>query len=362
MAAASLAASISLAAFLRAEDPGPKPYDVVTLADGVYGFVWRDPLQNPIEGNALFVVNDRDVLVVDTGILPSTARRMASELRKRTSKPVRYVVNTHWHADHHYGNFVYRELWPEVEFVAHPDTREDLLSQEYAQRPKDLANLERNVAKYERWAKEGKDDEGKPLDEARRKRAADIAAAYRVAIPELRTVKEAPPDLTFVDRLVFHRGARTIEVLWLGRGNTRGDVVVFLPKERIVATGDLLVAPIPFGIGSYYEQWIATLGKLDALPADVLFPGHGPVQRDREYLHRVQGLLGGLVERVKASAAAGETVEDVKKKVTLDDWKTKLAGDDPVKQRAFDLFFVQPAVERAWRQAKGEPDRPVVAD
>ncbi|HEX9688539.1 MAG TPA: MBL fold metallo-hydrolase [Thermoanaerobaculia bacterium] len=219
--------------------------------------------------------------------------------------------------------------------------------------------MERDIAKYERWAKEGKDDEGKPLEEARRKRAAEIAAVYRAALPELRSVKEAPPDLTFVDQLILHRGNRTIEIRWLGRGNTRGDVVVFLPKERIVATGDLLVAPIPFGIGSYYQDWIATLGKLDALSADVLFPGHGPVQRDRQYLHQVQGLLSALVDRVKASAAAGDTVEDVRKKVTLADWKVKLAGSDALKQRAFDLFFVQPAVERGWRQAKGEPDTPV---
>src|SRR5215213_3635210 len=85
----------------------PKPYDVVQLADGVYGFVWRDPLQDPIEGNALFVINDRDVLVVDTGLLPSSARRMAAEVRRLTNKPVRYVVNTHWHDDHHNGNQIY---------------------------------------------------------------------------------------------------------------------------------------------------------------------------------------------------------------------------------------------------------------
>ena len=102
-------------------DPPPliAPYDVVRIADGVYGFMWRDPLADPIQGNALFIINDRDVVVVDTALLPSTARVMAAELRKLTTKPVSYVINTHWHDDHHGGNAVYRELWPEVRIVGH---------------------------------------------------------------------------------------------------------------------------------------------------------------------------------------------------------------------------------------------------
>ena len=111
----------------RAAMPAPSvplaAYEVVRLADGVHGFVWKNPFADPIQGNALFIINDRDVVVVDTGLLPSTARVMAAELRKLTAKPVRYVINTHWHDDHHTGNGVYRELWPEVEFIGHRDTR-----------------------------------------------------------------------------------------------------------------------------------------------------------------------------------------------------------------------------------------------
>src|SRR5512144_2408722 len=109
--AASLAAARA-----RADGLPAKPYEVVRLAEGVYAFLWKDPLQNVVESNSLFVINDQDVLVVDTGIVPSTARVMAEELKKLTDRPVRYVVNTHWHDDHHGGNEVYRELWPSVEF------------------------------------------------------------------------------------------------------------------------------------------------------------------------------------------------------------------------------------------------------
>ena len=264
-------------------------YEVARLADGVHGFIWKNAFSDSIQGNALFIINDRDVVVVDTGLLPSTARVMAAELRKLTAKPVRYVINTHWHNDHHTGNAVYRELWPEVEFIGHRDTRADLIEKSYGARPKDLVDLQASIERYERWAATGKDDEGKPLEERRRARAREIAALDRAVLPELKAAGEMPPGLTFVDQLVLQRGDPTIEVRWLGRGNTRGDTVVVLPKERIVATGDLLVHPVPFGILSYYEEWPVTLGKLDALPVDVLFPGHGPLLRDRAICARCRG-------------------------------------------------------------------------
>lgn len=216
--------------------------------------------------------------------------------------------------------------------------------------------MKQENARYARWAATGKDDAGTPLEERRRARMREIAEAYAPAIEEIAKVRDTPPDLTLVDRLVLQRGNRTIDIRWLGRGNTRGDVVIVLPQERVVATGDLLVHPIPFGIGSYYRDWIATLGRLDSLPADVLFLGHGAPQRNREYLHQIQGLLTALVQRVDSAVAAGATIEETQKEVTLSDWKLKIAGDDRGLQGGFDAVFVSPAVERAWRQAKGEPD------
>ncbi len=346
---------VALAVALAAHADVPaKQFEIEKLADGVYGFVWKGLLENPINGNSLFIVNDRDVVVVDTSNFPSTARVMLAELRKLTDKPVRYVVNTHWHDDHHSGNFVFREAYPGVEIVAHKDTRADMLTQSYGARAKDLAGIEQSAQTMERWIANGKDDAGKPMDEARNKRARAIIDYDRAAIVELQAVKEAPADLTFEDHLTLTRGTRTIELLWLGRANTRGDVVVMLPKERIVATGDLVVSPVPFMFGSYYEEWAATLGKLDALPADILFLAHGEPQRDRGYLRQVQALLADIAAQAKAAAGAGLTVEQAKAKITLADWKAKFAGDDDAKKRAFDAFVIAPAVERAFLQAKGD--------
>jgi glyoxylase-like metal-dependent hydrolase (beta-lactamase superfamily II) len=331
-----------------------KELEVIPLADGIHALIWKEPLADPIEGNALVIVNDEDVVVVDSALFPSSTKRMIAALQGITDKPVRYVVNTHWHDDHHDGNYLYRELWPQVAFVAHQATRANILEHTYKPRPGILAEYTQAGERYARWAETGVDDEGKPLEERRRKRAGELVPLLATAVQELSAVREMPPDLTFTDRLVLRRGDRTIEVRWLGRGNTAGDAVVFLPRERIVASGDLVVYPIPFCFGSYYAEWIDTLAALNGLEADVIVPGHGPVMRDRTYLHAVQDLLRAIVAETKRAAAEGLTLEQARERIKLPEWRARLAGEDEARGRAFDAFVLAPAIERAYRQAKGE--------
>ncbi len=333
-----------------------KEYEIAQLAEGVYGFVWKDPLKDPIEGNSLFIINENDVLVVDAGLFPTSTRLMIGELKKLTPKPVRYVVNTHFHDDHNNGNFVYREFWPGVEFIAHRDTRTDIIEQVNNVRDKDIQGMLDNKEKLEGWLKTGQDDDGKQLDEARKGRVRSFIDLFTQGVKEYRTVKNAEPELTFADSMTLHRGDRVIKLLWLGRGNTRGDAIVFLPKERIAATGDLIVYPVPFGFGSYYKEWATTLSRIDSLEADILFPGHGPPLRDRTYLHQVRGVLTTLVNDVEREVASGATLEETQERVTLSEWKETLSKKDASKERAFDQFFIAPAVERAWNQAKGNPE------
>lgn len=347
-----LAALMGASNPLQAELP-VKEHEIVELAPGVYGWVWKVPLQDPVDGNALFIINDDDVVVVDAGLFPSSGARMAAALRELTDKPVRYLVNTHWHDDHHGGNQVYRSLWPGVEIIAHPNTRTDAKELTHDARPGVLASYEERIATLQTWLERGTDDSGVELTPERRERAAFIIELLAFALSELGPIVPTLPDLTVTETLTLHRGERTIEIRFLGKGNTRGDVVVHLPKERIVATGDLVVYPVPFGIGSSYREWIDTLDALAALDVDTFFPGHGPPLRDRSYLEQVQDLLRALVAQVDAAVAEGLTLEETQEKVTLADWKAIFAGDDETAARAFDAFFVAPAVKRAYELATG---------
>lgn len=333
----------------------PKKYDLKKLAEGVYSFAWSEPFTNPVEGNSLFIINENDVLVVDACWWPSSAQLMIDELKKLTTKPVRYVISTHWHDDHVNGNFLYKKYWPGVEFIAHYNSRIDFVDQIVNKLPTILQRYKDEPAPFEKWLKDGKDSNGKALDSGRRNRIQSLVDFYSQAYAEYKKVDyNVLPDHLISDSLVLHRGNRVIKILWLGRGNTRGDIVVFLPKEKIVATGDLVVSPTPFAFGSYYKDWAQVLNRLEKLDANIYLPGHGLVQYDKSYIQQVRGLLIDLVNEVDKAVKEGLSLEETKKRVTLPEWRRKFAGEDAVKQQTFDNFFLAPAVERAWYQAKGD--------
>ena len=92
--------------------------------------------------------------------------------------------------------------------------------------------------------------------------------------PELKQTPKAPPTLTFEKRMVVDLGGRKVEVSFVGRGNTSGDAVVYVPDLKILITGDLLVAPTPFAIGSFIDEWIVTMIARAAIDAATIVPGH----------------------------------------------------------------------------------------
>ena len=99
-------------------------FKIVKLSDGVYAAIRTEPPGLTVNGNSVFIINDDDVVVVDTTLTPGTAREIIAEIKKLTNKPVKYVINTHWHDDHIMGNAAYREAFPGVEFIAHSATRD----------------------------------------------------------------------------------------------------------------------------------------------------------------------------------------------------------------------------------------------
>ena len=163
------------------------------------------------------------------------------------------------------------------------------------------------------------------------------------------------PDIDVTEGLTLRRGQRRIEVRWLGRAHTSADLVVWLPAERIVATGDMLVWPIPL-VGSdqsHVRDWPATLDALLALDASVYVPGHGPVLHGPDYARRMRDLFASIDTQV--AAAPGATLDDTRKAVDLATWRDAFAGQSRVRRVAFGMYVTEPAVESAWRDANAKP-------
>jgi cyclase len=337
----------------RAEFPGERMYRTVEVGPGVYAFVSPETTGPIPSGNVLAVIGDDGVLVVDGGRFPSLARRMVAEIRGKTDKPVRYLVHTHWHLDHIAADFVFREAFPGMTVVSTGFTRRKMLEKQVPYL-KDLVKTDQGYVQYlEERVASGKRRDGSPMSDDVKRYLAGQARDIQLEMAELSDASVVLPALTFESQLRIDLGAREVRVLFLGKGNTEGDAVVYVPDAKVVASGDLLVAPVPYGYGCHPSAWIATLAALSSLDAAAIVPGHGPVQRDWSYAKKVTALLEELQRQVAAQVKQGATLEQTQERVDLSALKKGFAGDSFERGAAFDDFFVRSAVDRAYQEATG---------
>jgi cyclase len=326
-------------------------FELKQVANGIYVALRNEPAGLTFVSNSTFIINDDDVVVVDTGVGPATAKSLIAALKKLTAKPVRYIVNTHWHDDHMMGNATWRDAYPGVEFIGHSKAEAELRSTGVANR-KQLLEQGPAFAKQIRDAVAKKENlAGKPIsDEERIAYLSDVTWAERY-FAEAPSFALIAPTMTFDDKLVLVRGKRRIEVLYLGRAHTAADIVVYLPHEKIVITGDLVVWPIPlYGSTSFPLDYIATLEKLLSLNATTLIPGHGPVMKGDRYPRQMIALLKAIESQVRAAVARGETLDQIRKSVDLSAFKTGFAGDSVLRGMLFDSYVTGPGVNRAFQQ------------
>ncbi|HEX7191761.1 MAG TPA: MBL fold metallo-hydrolase [Thermoanaerobaculia bacterium] len=329
-------------------------YETVKVADGIWAFIAPETKSGLVSGNSIAIAGDDGVLVVDTGMIPSVTRRMIAEIRQKTDKPVRWVVNTHWHWDHNFGNFVYREEFPNVTIISTPFTRASMA--EFNSKVLDTYR-ERGTAMGEKLHKrvaERKNVDGSAMTPEQFEEAEALSHDVDHAMPEIQKGRIELPNQTFSDSLTLFLGKREVDIRFLGRGNTAGDTVVYIPDAKALMTGDLLVGPIPFATGAYISEWVAVMKKLDAMDAAVIVPGHGPVEHDKTHLHTITALLETVDTQVRQAVQAGLSLDDTRKKVDISKYTDQLTAGIPSRKRNFQQYFATPVVESAYKQAKGE--------
>jgi cyclase len=352
--ASSLCLGAALPALAAPADPG---FEVQEVVPGVYAAVRREPPGFWFDCNSVFVVGDRDVLVVDTNVSPASARASIAALRKITDKPVSHVVKTHWHDDHIAGNQVYRDAFPGVRFVGHVRTRGELETTGAENRRSALENGPGFAKMLRKRVAEGKSlTDSAITDEERAAYASDATLVERYSA-EASALEVVFPDVAVERTLVLDRGGRTIEVRHLGRGHTASDLVVWLPKDRVAIVGDLVSWPVPLvGTTSHPADFAATLDELLSLQPSVFVPGHGPVMKDDAYVRLVARLVASIRDQTAAAVKRGETLEQAKKSVDLSQFRKAIAGDSQLRKLGFDNYVAEPGVGVAYREAKEKID------
>jgi len=249
-----------------------RTYKFEKIADGVYYATGGSGSNNVV------IVNDHDVLLVDDGATPAAARAFLDDVKVLTAKPVRYVVNTHFHYDHTDGNSIFG---PEVQILAHEYVRTAIETF-------DVLNRE-------------------PFRTSQANMPEDVRA----------TIKPTAPNVTYSSKMTIHEGAREIQLLFLGRGHTGGDTVVFLPRERIVCTGDLMESRLAYMGDAYFDEWVATLDALKSLDFALVLPGHGAPFRDKGLITAFESYLTDVTKKVADLRAQGLSAEEAARRVDL---------------------------------------------
>lgn len=337
---------------------GPPALTASEAAPGVWLFRTEPYGDVGLDGNSVAFVTDEGVLLLDANGTPAAARAVLAKLRTITKQPVRWLVLSHWHWDHWYGAEVYRDAFPGLQVIAHERTRALMDGPVQAfnrdgletQLPAHVHSVEtrRDTAKGERRA-----------------RLTAHAERDRFFLEQKRGVRRTLPNLTFTDSLTIFAGGREIRVMHVDRAVTPGDAFVWLPREGVLATGDLLIDPITFALFCYPDGWIRTLERLDALNAGVIVPGHGAAMRDERRLATTLELLRVEREIARSARAADVAREAVTQRALADPRVTALrdalTGGDDTLAGAFSTYMVEWFVTRAWDEAGGALDDSIPA-
>ena len=308
-------------------------------------------------GNVILIEQSDGFVLVDSGINAANGRAVVRYAKSLANKPIKAVMITHWHGDHPQGISAIRDAYPKVRIIATRGTEAGMRGPGaydigYYPDPKfDRANA--NLAeKNKEGFRKLLDDPATAPDRKERIRKAlgqfdvmtrDFVGSYLVL-----------PTETFEHELVIKDRDVPVHMLFLGRANTEGDAIAWLPRQKILASGDIVVSPFPFGFGSYPADWIATLGKVKALHFSSLIPGHGEPQHDISYLDRLIASIRDLRAQVGPLAKAGMSLDEIRKKVDFSK-SIALYGDSPrVKANLQGLFF-DPMIANAYKEARGEP-------
>src|SRR6478609_1851802 len=277
------------------------------IAEGVYLFTTTPYADVGLSGNSVAILSDDGVLVFDSGATPETAATVLAEIRKLTSKPVRYLVNSHWHWDHWGGNETYQAAFPGLQIITHEKTRELMLTVEPRWNDKGLKeDLPQFLDGFEKQIAAARAKNAPP---ERIKAAEERLAADRNFLAQKLALHKTYPNVTFSDSMTIFMGAREIQVLH-AQAITTGDTYLYLPKEKVLVTGDILLNPYPFAIGGTYPaEWLKTLEKFAALAPDVIISGHGDVETSTDFLRGNIALFQEVMQQVKSDKAKGMTIE-----------------------------------------------------
>jgi glyoxylase-like metal-dependent hydrolase (beta-lactamase superfamily II) len=337
-----------------AQQPDPLQLEFTELAPGVWLGSRPDSTRLPVTPNSTFVISDAGVVVFDGGNLPLVADRVIEKIRELTDQPVTHVIASHWHMDHVLGLARYREAWPRTQLVSRPYTRE-LMARYLAKNGQNMRNtVPDNAPGIQSMLDATPPADGRGPEAATIAWLRDFVANAELLDQQYQNFVVSYPNLTVDKQLTIHSGGREIIILHPGTGNTPGDLVLWLPEEKILASGDIVVWPTPYGHGGHPAEWAQTLERINAMDWKILVPGHGDVLHDRAYPELMADTLRSISKQMSGLVAQGIGEEEAARRLDLKVFQNQFTRGDAFLDARFREWFADPIATAAWRIASGQ--------
>jgi glyoxylase-like metal-dependent hydrolase (beta-lactamase superfamily II) len=273
--------------------------ELTRLAEGIYVQVVN--ADGDAVSNSGVVVLESGVLVYDTHFTPEAGAALSERIKAVTPLPVRYIVNSHYHPDHTHGN----QSFPGARMIVGSDrTRREMLE-------RDIPKLNQAQTIAQSQVEQLSKELGQGLDPKRQEAVRMQLNQRQAYMRRMSLLKILPPAMTFEDGLSIADNGREAQLLFLGAGHTDGDVVLFMPQDRVAFLGDLFFHDgIPNVEDANLGEWVKTLRETLKLDARTFVPGHGSVGTRAD----VEGFIAyfeDLKALVEPAVTRGDSLEQV---------------------------------------------------
>jgi cyclase len=335
-----IASLLILSFFCTVTAAAGEMFDIKPLAEGVYAAIAKPTFRTNC--NSIIVLLDDGVLVVDTESKPSAAREVIDFIKSVTDKPVKYIVITHFHADHTQGAEAYIKTWPEAQIISSEATRASIVQ-------RGRARLGHESGAVPGQMEQLRADLRAATSETQRKGIEKSLGEADAYLAETKLMQIATPTITVSRSLVLKKTSRTVQILWLGKAHTDGDLFVFLPEEKILLTGDSLQSLTPTMRDSYPADWIETLDGAEKLNFDTVLGGHGDVIHGKAVFDLWKQYFADLLQGASRAYASGASLDETRKQLI----PVLLAKYENRFPKRFNETIVS-NVEKAYRVASGE--------
>ena len=276
-------------------------FEFKPVADKVYAAIARPTFR--LNCNAAIILLDDGVLVVDSEGIPAAAREVIADIKRITPLPVKYLVITHFHGDHFQGADAYVKEWPGVQVISSEGTRESLLKRGMARLNREKVGLPARLEKLKSDLAQAAD----PKQKERMKRSLDEGEAYYA---ELKNLNVIVPATAVSQTMEIHSGSRTVQIFYLGKAHTDGDLFVYVPDAKVIVTGDSLHSGTPTVTDANIYDWVRTLDAAEKLDFETVIGGHGEVMHGKETFELWKRYFNELLAVTADAVARGQSIAE----------------------------------------------------